>query len=62
MWLCEVAVACCWSRSVMSHMVMCVPCLPSMPAVNIAQHSYFNLAGHDSGSTILDHKVWQCTP
>jgi hypothetical protein len=29
---------------------------PARPAVNIAQHSYFNLAGHSSGS-ILEHEV-----
>jgi galactose mutarotase-like enzyme len=27
------------------------------PAVNIAQHSYFNLHGHSSGRDILDHVV-----
>mgnify|MGYP001808124329 CR=1 FL=1 len=31
------------------------PC--PMPAVNIAQHSYFNLHGHSSGRDILDHQV-----
>lgn len=25
--------------------------------VSIAQHSYFNLAGHNSGSSILDHVI-----
>ncbi|KAJ9506097.1 hypothetical protein QJQ45_016582 [Haematococcus lacustris] len=31
-------------------------CRPlTLAAVNIVQHSYFNLAGHNSGKTILDH-------
>lgn len=31
-------------------------CPALCPAVNVAQHSYFNLAGHDAGS-VLDHVV-----
>jgi hypothetical protein len=32
-------------------------CVSTAAAVNIAQHSYFNLHGHSSGRDILDHQV-----
>lgn len=35
----------------------CCWCVVPCAAVNMAQHSYFNLAGHNSGKTILDHMV-----
>ena len=38
------------------HLHLCLDLSFSAAAVNIAQHSYFNLAGHNSG-TILDHTM-----
>ena len=32
------------------------PC-DSVTPVNLAQHSYFNLRGHDSGAAVMDHRV-----
>ena len=31
--------------------------MDAVTPVNLAQHSYFNLRGHDCGATVMDHRI-----